>query len=56
MTADVVDHASFCMPRPGESGPRIEAYLAERTDERGHVTSRPRVVRCLECGEQVVQG
>ncbi len=53
---DKVDHADFCQPRPGETEPRIESYLAERTNEAGFVIARPRVVRCMECGNQTVTG
>lgn len=54
-TAPEIEHEPFCLPRPGEGGPRIDSFLADRTDEAGHVTSRPRVTRCCECGAQVVQ-
>jgi hypothetical protein len=49
-------HEDFCTPSVGEPGPRIESYRAERTNDRGHVTSRPLVTRCIECGAQEVQG
>jgi len=51
-----LEHEKFCMPRPGETEPRIESFTAERTDPAGRVTSRPTVTRCCECGSQVVEG
>lgn len=51
-----IQHASFCMAQPGEPGPRIESFRGERTDDTGFVTARPLVTRCLECGEQTVEG
>lgn len=51
-----ITHAPYCLPRPGESGPRIESFRAERTNDVGQVVARPRVVRCVECAEQIVQG
>ncbi len=56
MTNNNIQHAGFCMAQPGEPGPRIDVFRAERTDEHGHVTSRPLVYRCLECAEQIVTG
>lgn len=56
MTTDPITHAVFCTPQPGEPGPRIDVFRAERTDDNGHVISRPLVRRCLECAEQIVQG
>ncbi len=55
-TTPELEHEKYCLPRPGEGGPRIESFRAERTDQEGNVTSRPLVIRCLECGSQVVQG
>ncbi len=49
-------HAPFCQAQPGEPGPRIESFRAERTNENGLVISRPAVTRCVECGEQTVTG
>lgn len=54
--ADTLRHEPFCTPRPGEDRPRIERFRAERTDEWGHVASRPVVTRCQECGVQTVTG
>jgi len=51
-----VTHAPWCLPRPDEREPRMETFLSERTDTDGRVISRPRVVRCEECGEQNVIG
>ena len=53
---DNIRHAEFCLAQPGEPGPRIDVFRAERTNEHGHVTSRPLVRRCLECAEQTVEG
>jgi hypothetical protein len=49
-----IQHAAFCLPRVGETEPRIETYRAERTDGNGVVVARPRIERCIECGEQTV--
>ncbi len=54
--ADQIQHATWCIPQPGEAEPRVESYLATREDEYGRVVSRPRVTRCQECAEQVVIG
>ncbi len=54
--AELIRHAPWCQPQPGEAEPRIESYLASREDDRGRVISRPRVTRCQECAEQVVIG
>lgn len=51
-----IQHEPWCTSQPGEPGPRIDIFRAERTNEHGHVTSRPLVHRCLECGEQTVTG
>jgi hypothetical protein len=53
---DPITHAPFCMAQPGEPGPRIESFRSERTNDTGHVVARPLVVRCVDCGEQIVQG
>lgn len=54
---DTIRHADFCLPRPGETEPRIETFRADRTGEDGlTVVARPVVSRCLECGEQTVDG
>ncbi len=51
-----IQHEPWCGPQPGEPGPRIESFRAERSDENGRVTSRPLVVRCIECAAQTVTG
>lgn len=52
-----VIHEEFCLPRPGETEPRIEVFLAERWSPSGQfVVSRPQVTRCIECGGQRVDG
>lgn len=56
MTTATIQHADFCKPRPELREPRTESYLAERTNEYGIVIARPLVTRCIECGEQTVQG
>ncbi len=56
-TGSNIRHETFCPPRPGATAPRIETYTAERTGSDGvSVTSRPVVVRCIECGAQTVDG
>lgn len=46
-----VRHEDFCLPRPGEEGPRVESYPYLADDP---ATNRSRVVarvtRCVECG------
>ena len=54
--SDTIAHAPWCVAQPGEPGPRIDIFRAERTNEHGHVTSRPLVHRCLECAAQTVTG
>ncbi len=53
---DNLQHEQWCQAQPGEPGPRIDIFRAERTNEHGHVTSRPLVHRCLECSAQTVRG
>lgn len=54
MTTDIITHAGFCLPRPGEAAPLIETYRREGYSEDGrHVIARLMVLRCQECGEQV---
>lgn len=54
---DNLFHERFCLPRPGETAPRIETYTAERTGSDGvTVLSRPLVTRCIECGAETVDG
>lgn len=50
--AQRVEHAAFCTDPD-----RTETFRAERYGHDGiTVVGRPRVTRCLTCGEQVVQG
>lgn len=46
-----IRHEEFCLPRPGEDGPRVESY-SHLGDDPTTGRSRPiaRVTRCLECG------
>ncbi len=44
----IVTHEGFCLPRPDETGPRIERYTAYR-DFQGRAVPLS-VVRCVECG------
>lgn len=47
-----VRHAEWCTDPE-----RIESYRAERFGADGiTVVARPRVTRCITCGEQIVQG
>jgi len=55
MTDNIV-HEPWCQAQPGEPRPRIESFRSERTNEKGQVTSRPLVVRCIECAQQTVTG
>lgn len=55
-TTPNLPHEDYCGPAIGETEPRIESFTATRTDDRGTVTSRPRITRCMECAAQVVQG
>ena len=56
-TTDNIRHADWCRSRPGETDPRIESYLAERTGEDGiAVIGRAEIVRCLECAERTIDG
>ena len=43
-------HEEFCLPRPGESKPRLEGYVAYRDGEGGRSVPTAFVTRCLECG------
>jgi len=50
-------HADFCLPRPGEEAPRIEAYSAARYGPDGlTVVGSTQVVRCQECGFATYDG
>ncbi len=55
--ADRIEHERFCLPRPGETEPRVESYAVDRYSADGvTVVSRPTLTRCIECGAQVVEG
>ena len=52
-----IEHADYCLPRPGEDAPRIERYViptynAEGTARVGGITAE----RCVECGNTVYDG
>ncbi len=52
-----IEHATFCLPRPGATEPRIESFTLTRYADDGiTAVAFPRVTRCIECGEQVVVG
>ncbi len=51
MSATLLDHEIWCLPRPGEAEPRVERYTANREDTDGHVVARILCTRCLECGK-----
>lgn len=51
-----LNHEPYCLPRPGETEPRIDTFRSERTNDTGHVIARPHVQRCLECAAQTVDG
>ena len=54
---DNIEHARFCLSRPGESERRIETYTANRTGPDGVlVVGQATVVRCIECGERTIDG
>lgn len=55
-TANLVDHEPFCLPRPGELEPRIEAFSVAVSDAAGAPLGRRDVVRCQECGSETVDG
>jgi len=56
MTA-TIEHEPFCLPRPGESEPRIESFPVTRYGSDGYPTgSRATVTRCQECGAQTLVG
>ena len=50
-------HEEFCLPRPGEDGPRMETYrqpkyAADGITQAGTVE----VCRCIECGAACYDG
>lgn len=51
-----VEHAAFCLPRAGEVEPRMESFAVTRTDSDGKTVGYARTTRCIECGEQRVDG
>lgn len=56
-TPTIPRHADFCLPRPGEDAPRIEAYRVTRYGADGLTAAGScQVVRCLECGFRTVDG
>lgn len=57
MTAsNIVEHEKFCLPRPGETAPRIEEFSVAVSDANGAPLGRRHIVRCQECGSQTVDG
>lgn len=47
-----VQHANYCTEPD-----RLESFRAERYGNDGStIVARPRVTRCITCGEQTVQG
>lgn len=53
MTADTsnLTHEKWCLPRPGEEGPRIEWYTQTAYDQTGVVVVKyVACERCQECG------
>jgi len=56
-TTNAVKHEPFCLPRPGETEPRMETFLTTRYDPDGvTVIARLRCTRCQECGAQEIRG
>lgn len=45
-----ISHEHFCMPRPGESKPRVESFKATSVNRDGVENGTVRVHRCIECG------
>lgn len=46
-----VRHEEFCLPRPGETKPRVESYVHMGDDPAsGRSAPTHDVTRCLECG------
>ncbi len=50
MSASLLDHEPFCLPRPGEPEPRTERYTTNREAPDGRVLARVLTTRCIECG------
>ena len=56
ITKAKVRHEEFCLPRPGESEPRIESYPHLADDPKtGRSQPTHDVTRCLECGAATYQ-
>lgn len=53
---NLVEHEDFCLPRPGELEPRMEAFSVAISDATGATLGHAHVVRCLECASQTVDG
>jgi hypothetical protein len=47
-------HEQFCLPRPGETEPRIERYSDVR-DKGNGVQVPVNITRCIECGHQKIE-
>jgi hypothetical protein len=56
-TTPKVRHEEFCLPRPGETEPRIESYFfyGDDTARGGRPKPTHRITRCIECGAQTNQ-
>ena len=51
LDASAIRHEEFCLPRPDETGPRIEGFVAYEDDaQTGRTRPAAVVTRCLECG------
>ena len=56
-TPDKVEHAHYCLPRPGATEPRMESYTSPRFGPDGvTVVGYARIDRCQECGNRTVDG
>jgi hypothetical protein len=56
-THQPLEHHDYCLPRPGESDPRIESYTHNITDHTGNRIVRvASLTRCVECGCMTVDG
>jgi len=57
VTPEMVEHAEYCLPRPGATEPRMEGYSATRYGANGITVAGSSVVhRCIECGNRTVDG
>ncbi|MDP9459580.1 MAG: hypothetical protein M3Q22_04750 [Actinomycetota bacterium] len=57
MTTTTLEHSAYCLPRPGEDGPRVESYGVATYNRDGTAqVGSMRVVRCVECGNATYDG